>query len=336
MNESLHFAPTLHYGVTELLSFLSDQPQSVSALARLSRRDEAWARAQLLELRLSGAPIVEVADSYALAPGTPAPKLLRRRGQWGQQLRYLPQVDSTQREMVRWAAQGAEHGAVAVAEQQLQGRGRRGKAWDSQAGNLMFSVLLRPEQLSLPLPLTPLACGVALREACGLGQLKWPNDLLSSDGRKLAGLLLEVVWQGGQPKQLVLGVGVNVRSAPQGAAALNEFIDVTPAQLLIGVLWQLERWLTQSPEHALAAWRAHARLGQEVNVQTARETLCGRALDIDAEGALLLETASGLRRVTGGDVQLIGNLSPLGFRAARPEDARAAAPLKPTATSRCC
>lgn len=103
-----------------------------------------------------------------------------------------------------------------------RGRGRRGRAWTPVPGGLTFSVLLRgggedgQTPLTLPeLALMPLAAGVAVQAACGAGGLKWPNDLLAPDGRKLAGILLEADLRGEEARRAVLGIGLNVSGARQ-------------------------------------------------------------------------------------------------------------------------
>lgn len=307
------------YPTFAVLSVLTTTPQSLHALAQQLGQSEAQTQEQLQTLTHTPAPLLVSEAGYALAKGTPAPRLVPIRGKLGRTLRYLPQVGSTQQEVSNLA----EEGAVVVAEEQLQGRGRRGKAWQSSAKSLMFSVLLPPQDLTL----LPLACGVALQAACGLGQLKWPNDLLAPDGRKLAGILLEADWQGGKLRQLVLGIGINIHSAPAGAAALSEWHSVNRAELLAEVLWQLEHWLTQPPAAILAAWRGVAALRQQVNIQTPAGKVQGTARNIDEAGALWVETASGPQRITAGEVQLIGLLTALTFRAATPSDAPQAAPL---------
>ncbi|MDL2345449.1 biotin--[acetyl-CoA-carboxylase] ligase, partial [Deinococcus sp. MIMF12] len=178
-----------------------------------------------------------------------------------------------------------------------------------------FSVLLHGP---LPLPdlaRMPLAAGVALHAACASsgvrGGLKWPNDLLAPDGRKLAGILLEADLRGEEARRAVLGLGVNVAAAPPGAAHLHGFRPgLTRADLLSRLLAELERWLAAPPGEVLAAWRrSNLTLGREVRVVTARGEVSGTALDLDAGGSLLVRLPDGPTvPVHAGDVQLVGSL----------------------------
>ncbi|MCR4391542.1 MAG: biotin--[acetyl-CoA-carboxylase] ligase [Candidatus Acetothermia bacterium] len=228
--------------------------------------------------------------------------LPRLRGRFGRPYRYLGVVGSTQDALRQWARAGAPEGAVVLAERQTAGRGRWGRAWVSPGGGLYFSVLLRPVQ---PLPLLPLAAGVALVDACQLGGLKWPNDLLAPDGRKLAGVLAEAEVQDGGAQAVYLGVGLNVEpdGLPLGAAGLAEFRPVDRAELLAEVLWALEVWTSAPPEAVGHAWRQrNCTLGRWVRVTMGEGAVEGVAVDLAADGALVVQTRAGQRTVRAGDV----------------------------------
>lgn len=294
-----------------LLSLLSDRPQSEPLLARQLGVKTAVIAGLVQELLADGVPLELNEQGVALRPGTPAPALVPVRGTLGKALRYAGTVASTQDEIRRWADDPydpAPHGAVWVAERQLSGRGRRGRTWDTTHGTLVFSVLLAGEHLKLSsLALLPLAVGVALREASGVGGLKWPNDLLAPGGRKLAGILLEADLRGDQVRRAVLGIGINVQSAPEGAASLSEWRpELTRAQVLSDSLAALERWLSAPNAEVLKAWRQHSfTLGREVQMQAAPGQ--GVAVDISEEGNLIVQDSSGqLHTIHAGDVQLIG------------------------------
>jgi BirA family biotin operon repressor/biotin-[acetyl-CoA-carboxylase] ligase len=301
-----------------LLPLLSDLPQSGEALGARLGVGRVTVNTLARRLEEDGVPVVVSREGYALAAGTPAPALvapLLATHTFGQALRYAGTVTSTQDVARAWAdaaAAPAPHGAVVVAERQSAGRGRRGRVWDTTHGTLVFSVLLHG--LTLPeLALIPLAAGVAVQAASQVGGLpcglKWPNDLLAPDGRKLAGILLEADLRGEDVRRAVLGIGINVSAAPDGAACLTEWRPaLTRARLLADLLAALEHWLTQPPAQILAAWRqASVTLGQPVQVQTPRGPVAGTALDIDAQGSLLVQISSGeVITVSAGDVQLVG------------------------------
>lgn len=299
-----------------LLPLLTEVPQSGDALGSQLGVGRVTVNTLARRLAVDGVPVVITRGGYALAPGTPAPQLVPVTGTFGRAMRYAGTVGSTQDEVRAWADDPhgpAPHGAVVVAERQTAGRGRRGRVWNTPHGTLVFSVLLCGP---LPLPdlaLMPLAAGVALRAACGVGGLKWPNDLLAPDGRKLAGILLEADLRGEEARRAVLGLGVNVGAAPEGAAHLSEFVSgLTRAALLARILAELERWLAAPPEAVREAWRkASVTLGREVRVATPRGILSGTALDLDAHGSLLIRTPQGTTVTAhAGDVQLVGTLTP--------------------------
>ncbi|BDP40612.1 hypothetical protein DAETH_05810 [Deinococcus aetherius] len=299
-----------------LLPLLTDQPQSGDVLGARLGVGRVTVNTLVRRLAEDGVPVVTTRGGYALEPGTPAPQLVTVTGTLGRAMRYVGTVGSTQDEVRAWADDSrdpAPHGAVVVAERQTAGRGRRGRAWDTTHGTLVFSVLLDGP---LPLPdlaLMPLAAGVALQAACGVGGLKWPNDLLSADGRKLAGILLEADLRGEEARRAVLGIGVNVTAAPPGAAHLAEFAPgVTRAALLARVLAELERWLAAPPADVLEAWRGvSVTLGREVRVVTGRGEITGTAVDLDAQGGLVIRPPGGPPvTVHAGDVRLVGTLTP--------------------------
>ncbi len=307
-----------------LLNVMTDQPQTGDQLGARLGVNRVTVNTLARKLLDDGVPVTTTRQGYALAPGTPAATLVHPGGVIGRALRYQGTVQSTQDALRAWAddpAGPAPHGATLVAERQLSGRGRRGRVWSSSGGTLVFSVLLQsaPDGHPLTLPelgLMPLTAGVALHEAASAGRggvcgLKWPNDLLTPDGRKLAGILLEADLRGEEARRAVLGIGVNLGEAPEGAAHLNEFRpDLTRAAFLEAALDALDRWLAQPREAVLDAWKAASlTLGRDVQVHTARGLLSGRAEDLDAQGNLLLRARDGdLHTISAGDVQLVGRL----------------------------
>lgn len=229
-------------------------------------------------------------------------------------------VGSTNDEAKRLAATAAPEGTLIWALEQTAGRGRRGRPWQSPPGNLYLSLLLRPAgsaahaaQLGF---VAALALGDALAPALGRGRelrFKWPNDVLL-DGRKLAGILLESeTAPGGGVTSVVIGVGVNIAAAPSGtefpatSLAAAGVDGVTPGLLLDGFahhfdLWR-RRWLAEGFAPVRRAWLARAGgLGGTVRVRLESAILSGRFLDLDEEGALLLEGEEGRRRIAAGEV----------------------------------
>lgn len=130
-------------------------------------------------------------------------------------IQYFEELDSTNKKIDELARDGAEHGTVIVADKQTAGKGRRGRTWESPAGtNLYFSILLRPEIEVEKAPMLTLimAYSVAkvLQEEWKLEvSIKWPNDLVIS-GKKICGILTEMVLDESQIGHVVVGTGINV------------------------------------------------------------------------------------------------------------------------------
>jgi len=239
-------------------------------------------------------------------------------GEW--QIRWLDEVDSTNTFVRDQARQGAAEGLVVVADHQTAGRGRLDRKWESPPGaNLLASILLRPEcdaaDVHLCTGAVALAAADACREVAGVEPvLKWPNDLLVG-GRKLAGVLAEAEFSGATLVAVVVGIGINVAwPGPEeaGGTCLDD-VGATAQPLdrrvllerLLGALTGRRALLDDaSGRGALAdeVRRRCATLGQAVRVLLPGEQLTGLAAAIDDEGRLVVETASGPRRVIAGDV----------------------------------
>jgi BirA family transcriptional regulator, biotin operon repressor / biotin---[acetyl-CoA-carboxylase] ligase len=173
-------------------------------------------------------------------------------------------------------ARGLPVGSVVVADHQTAGRGRSSHRWEAQPGTALLVSFVLP-----PNPLLSLAAGVAAAEACGRGvRLKWPNDLLL-DGRKVGGILVEA-----SPARAICGIGINLTSAPEGAAKLDESRD----RLLERLRPAIERWSSAPAASVLARWRELSdTLGKRVRVELPDRVIEGTANDIDASGALVVD-----------------------------------------------
>jgi BirA family biotin operon repressor/biotin-[acetyl-CoA-carboxylase] ligase len=207
-----------------------------------------------------------------------------------------------------------------VAGEQTAGRGRQGRRWVAPPGSaLLASILLRPRTAAEGVPL---AAGLAVADALAtLGVqagLKWPNDVIV-DGAKLAGILAEVEPAAPGPEvAVVLGIGVNLRvdSFPEGATGTSLHRLLAPAppptaeQLLVALLPALAARMRSLESGGIAAlldgWRARAvGLGGPVVAETPAGRVVGRAVDVDLDGALLVETESGTVRLLAGDVHFL-------------------------------
>jgi len=237
----------------------------------------------------------------------------------GYTLVALDEVDSTNEEARRRAEAGAPPGTLIWARSQRRGRGRLGRRWSSPPGNLYCSLLLRPDLPMAEAAKLSFVAGLAVGEA--LSELlpedarvghKWPNDVLVG-GRKVAGILLESMTLGESLASLVIGVGVNVESHPEGLAypvtslgAAGSAATVTA--VLEAYLRCFDRWLGRWRDQGFApvrhAWLARAEgLGGPIVVRFGDQVLSGAFADLDHSGALIVREPDGGRRaVSAGEV----------------------------------
>lgn len=238
----------------------------------------------------------------------------------GFRLLTYKRLASSNDEAKRLAREGAADGTTVWPCVQTAGRGRRGRAWVSIPGNLHVSFILRPN--------CPAAAAAQLGfvSALALGETmltmtpretelryKWPNDVLLN-GRKVSGILLESEMNAaGAVDWLIIGIGVNVvdhpADTPYPSSSLREegCINADATTLLEGLAaclaaW-LGRWRAEGFAPIRAAWLARAfGLGLVQTARLEREEVTGRFVDLDGDGAMLLETATGRRRVAAGEV----------------------------------
>jgi BirA family transcriptional regulator, biotin operon repressor / biotin---[acetyl-CoA-carboxylase] ligase len=220
--------------------------------------------------------------------------------------RFAPRVTSTQ-DVARAAAQaGAPSRWLVVADEQTAGRGRHGRGWLAEPGSgLLVSIVFR-ERAPIAwryTSLTALALAEAIEQVAPDARvaIKWPNDLLL-DGRKLAGVLAESSWDGEQ-LLLIVGLGVNVGSAPENlpATCLQAATgrEVDRGQLLRGLVGRLDVWLGRSPEETQAAWQARLwGRGQRVRLTDLEADEFVIVLGVEPDGRLRVRLADGSERAT--------------------------------------
>jgi len=247
------------------------------------------------------------------------------KSKWiGKKIHYFRSLDSTNSQAYQLALNGAEEGEMVVAESQERGKGRLGRHWFSPPFlNLYLSVVLRPNisphQASLITLMAAVATADAIRKFSGLLPLiKWPNDILLG-GRKVAGLLNEIQSEMDRVHFVILGIGINLNMDEKMFSKEIESIatslkiemgqTISRKTFLQFLLQELENWYTifmeQGSAMILEAWRDRAHLkGRRVKVTSFGETWIGMGVDVDTDGALILEMADGKRkRVVAGDVE---------------------------------
>ena len=261
----------------------------------------------------------------------------------GRNLAYYSEIGSTNDEARRLAEQGAPNGTLVICDHQTAGRGRMARRWISTAGScLLLSLILRPNLPPARVQIATMACGLAAADAIedvtGVqAGLKWPNDLLIGD-RKVAGILTEMATIGDKVEFLVVGIGVNVNLEPRSLISIagerEDYIrealkhdpslqdvaaQATSLMLAAGrpisrlrLLWRFLEELEKQYQRITAGgspykeWvKRMSLLDREIQVTFPGETIIGRAIGVDADGALLVGLENGTsRRILAGDICL--------------------------------
>jgi BirA family biotin operon repressor/biotin-[acetyl-CoA-carboxylase] ligase len=245
-------------------------------------------------------------------------------------LELLPEIPSTNQVAAERARAGAPDGLLVVADHQTAGRGRLDRSWETPAGAaITFSLLLRPTVPATAWPWLPLLTGHTVSKAlASFGydtRVKWPNDVLvrsTASGRerwgKVAGILVERIETDSGPAAIV-GVGINVSTSaeelpvPTATSLAVAHADLTPTRegVLLGVVAAVregyDAWQAGGSEAAArlaSSYVAHcATIGQDVRVDLPGGTsISGRAVDVDTDGRLVVETPEGVEKVGAGDV----------------------------------
>jgi BirA family biotin operon repressor/biotin-[acetyl-CoA-carboxylase] ligase len=317
----------------EILQLLRESPSAFLSGEEISRRlkvsrTAVWKR--MKRLRALGYEIeASTRSGYRLVQSpdflTPSEIKPLLKTKWiGETIHHFHTLDSTNSKAYQLALNGAEEGEVVISESQEKGKGRLGRQWFSPPSlNLYLSVILRPKisphQASLITLMAAVATADAIRKFSGLLPLiKWPNDILLGD-RKVAGLLNEIHSEMDRIHFVILGMGVNLngeeKTFPKEIRAKATSLKIEMGQtvsrkaFLQSLLQELEKWyrifIKEGSAVILKAWRDRAHIkGRRVKVTSFGETWVGTAIDVDSDGALILETANGKRRrVVAGDVQ---------------------------------
>ncbi len=244
----------------------------------------------------------------------------------GKEMHYYPAVDSTNRVAKALAYHGAQDGTIVVAEEQTGGKGRLERNFYSpRVKGIWFSVILRPNFSPYDAPKFTLLAAVAVAEAMNRfnlkAEIKWPNDIMF-DGRKLVGILTEMTGELAKITYIVIGVGINVnidrdefpKEIRPIAASLSEMNHgaVSRVDFFRAVLEEFDKLYlavkAQGFGEILKRWRKYnITLGKEIRVVSAvndGESFIGKAVDLDADGALVVETEDGLKTVYAGDVSI--------------------------------
>ena len=242
---------------------------------------------------------------------------------FGRHVVYLESSQSMNEEAKKIAREGAEEGTIVVAEEQITGHGRLARGFYSPfAKGIWFSLILRPKFFPMEASKCTLLAAVGVcrgirRMGLADAGIKWPNDILVH-GKKLVGILTLMSASMEKIDYIIMGIGINTgikknefpEDFREGATSfLNEGINVSRKDLLAAILGELEKEYSiaqnEGFDKVLDDWRAlSVTLGQEVRVIFGDDSYTGKAVDIDRDGCLLVNTGSEVKRVIAGDVSI--------------------------------
>ena len=282
------------------------------------------------ELRREGYHIdASPGKGYSLlwAPDSLLPDELReglRTHFLGHEIVYHHEVGSTQDVAKSLAIQGSNEGTIVIAERQARGKGRVGRTWASLPGSIALSIILRPVAQPSEATRFPLMAGVAVAHAIEKitnlnPKLKWPNDIIIG-GKKAGGILTEMSGEMDRITFIIIGIGINVTTGEDAfpeelkgtATSLQAEGEEKASRILLvqNILAELESLYTDFMASGfnpiLEKWKSISNtIGMPVSISSKRQTIEGRAIDIDQDGALVLQKEDGeLERIVAGDVSL--------------------------------
>ena len=211
-------------------------------------------------------------------------------------------------------------GSVFIAEVQTHGKGSRGRGWVSPRGTgIWHTILLKPDISPLEVSQITLVAGLAVCKAIGLdAKIKWPNDIVIGD-RKVCGILTEMSAEMDMVNYVVCGIGINVNTESfdkeiehrATSMYIESGIKYHRDEIISRLLNEFEHYYKKFLGGGLGAildeYKKHCvTIGRDVSVIFKKETVTGKAVDVDENGALVVDTASGIIRVTSGEVSVRG------------------------------
>ena len=239
---------------------------------------------------------------------------------FGRKIYYFDVIDSTNIQAVKLIKQGGEHGALVIAEEQTEGRGRHGRLWFSEKNkNLLFSLIIRQnenDKLNGVLSLAAaLSVATAVKNLFGLFvECKWPNDVLK-DGKKFCGILSEAVNSNGYCIGICIGVGLNVNQKKFMPEIENKSVSLSMilgkeldrSELLVEILRQMEinfsRFKKDRARELIEEWMKYSpHFGSEVSISIGGEIISGIAEEVSDDGALIIRNSNGKIKILAGDV----------------------------------
>jgi BirA family transcriptional regulator, biotin operon repressor / biotin---[acetyl-CoA-carboxylase] ligase len=243
----------------------------------------------------------------------------------GKNVHYEESVESTQKIAHRLAHEDAPEGTVIIAEEQLSGRGRMDRKWHSpKYTGIWMSIILRP---NIPLPkapqltlLTAAAIVQGIEDITGVQpEIKWPNDILIN-GKKVTGILTELVAEADRINSVIIGIGMNVNQTKEDfpvelqeiatSFLLEKGGKVSRADLIKSIFMNLEKlyllYLEEGFFPIKLLWESYAiSIGRKITARTLTHTIVGKAQGITDDGVLIIEDELGkTHHVYSADIEL--------------------------------
>ena len=252
-------------------------------------------------------------------------KSIRKTNWIGRQIAFYDIVDSTNTKAKQLAEEGAPDGTYVIAERQDAGKGRRGRGFDSPAGQgIWMTLILKPEidpnHASMITLVTALAVSKAITDMTGKqAGIKWPNDIIMS-GKKVCGILTEMSAQLDYVNHIVVGIGINVQNKnfPKEieSVATSLFLETGEhyhrADLVEQIWENFEHYYeiflqTQNLSNLVKEYNAHlVNMNQSVRVLDPKEPFEGKAMGITPKGELIVDTWESRKLVSTGEVSVRG------------------------------
>ena len=299
----------------KILNILRAEKEVVSGEDLSSRlgvsRVSVWKH--IKKLQEAGYTIEATPKGYVLT-GTPDVLYPWEFGDRASKIHYFDAVDSTMNIARDLARNQCPHFTVVIAGRQEKGKGRLKRTWRSSEGGLYFTIVVRPD---IPPALSSrinfaasMVLAQTLRSRFNVhAAVKWPNDILV-DGKKLAGILSEMDAETDRVNFINIGIGINVNNDPTPyeptAASLKQILGkpVERRELLKVFLDGFEHTIDDANlVNVVSQWKRYTQtLNRQVRIVTTREVAQGLAVDVDDDGALILEMPDGsLKRIIYGD-----------------------------------
>ena len=241
----------------------------------------------------------------------------------GKRVYYFDSIDSTQNFALKIASSDKENGTLIIAKKQTGGKGRMKRKWKSPTGGIWMSIIIHPKfnvDFTTLVPIaTSLALCIAIEKILKIKpELKWPNDL-TLKGKKVAGILLDVSITSNQIENMIIGVGINFKIKPAKLSSsikkTPNFYGVTtlvkknekPLPLVQQFLYELEyvfRLLSLNNTKKIRnEWtKRSSTIGRNISIMTGENTIIGKAVKIDNDGALIISKGKKTIRLLVGDI----------------------------------